>query len=201
MTLALRNAQVYARLTELAEADALTGLANRALFNVALSAALDDRSSGGDVSVLFVDLDDFKTVNDLFGHQAGDDLLREVAARLRQAIRPGDLCARLGGDEFAVLLHDTADVATEVARRIVSAVGVGVPVDGGIALVGASVGVATATAETDLEQLLHRADMAMYAAKARGKAQAQVFEPGLLAGPPGSQHAGTVVIPAQRSGS
>jgi len=179
VTLALQNGEVHEKLTILAEVDSLTGLANRASFNAALVAALGDRSLP-DASVLFVDLDDFKDVNDVFGHQAGDDLLREVAARLRQTTRPGDLCARLGGDEFAVLLHDTPTVAKEVAQRIVSAVRVAVHVGGGIARVGASVGIATATNETDLEQLLHRADLAMYAAKAQGKGKIQVFEPGLL---------------------
>jgi diguanylate cyclase (GGDEF)-like protein len=180
LTLALQNGQVHAQLTVLAEVDGLTGLANRATFHAALSAALDDKSLEN-TAVLFVDLDDFKDVNDVFGHGSGDDLLREVAARLGRATRPGDLCARLGGDEFAVLLHGTDEVAAaEVAQRIVSVVGAAAHVGGGIARVGASVGVATATSETDIEQLLYRADVAMYAAKAKGKDRMQVFEPGLL---------------------
>ncbi|MEO8500235.1 MAG: EAL domain-containing protein, partial [Vicinamibacteria bacterium] len=180
VTLALQNGQAHAKLTVLAEVDSLTGLANRTSFHAALSAALDDKSLEN-TTVLFVDLDDFKDVNDVFGHQSGDELLREVAARLGQATRPGDLCARLGGDEFAVLLLGTGEVAAaEVAQRIVSAVGLAGQVGGGTARVGASVGVATATSETDLEQLLHRADVAMYAAKAKGKARMQIFEPGLL---------------------
>jgi diguanylate cyclase (GGDEF)-like protein len=180
VTLALQNGQVHAKLTVLAEVDSLTGLANRTSFRAALSAALDDKSLEN-TTVLFVDLDDFKDVNDVFGHGSGDELLREVAARLGQATRPGDLCARLGGDEFAVLLLGTGEVAAaEIAQRIVSAVGAAAPVGGGIARVGASVGVATATSKIDIEQLLHRADVAMYAAKAKGKARMQVFEPGLL---------------------
>jgi len=122
----------------------------------------------------------------VFGHGAGDDLLREVAARLRRATRPGDLCARLGGDEFAVLLRGNgsraAAAAENIAQRIVNAIAVTMHIRGRVSHVGASVGVATAAGETDLEQLIHRADVAMYAAKAKGKARVQVFEPGLLDG-------------------
>jgi diguanylate cyclase (GGDEF)-like protein len=179
---ARRRQAALAHVTRLAEIDGLTSLANRGSFNADVSASLED-ASGQDTTVLFVDLDDFKNVNDVFGHGAGDDLLREVAERLRGATRPGDVCARLGGDEFAVLLRDT-DSATgaEVARRIVAAVGVTMKIGDRIARVGASVGVATATAtsETDLEELVHRADVAMYSAKAGGKGRIQVFEPGLL---------------------
>jgi predicted signal transduction protein with EAL and GGDEF domain len=119
----------------------------------------------------------------VFGHGAGDDLLQEVAARLCQATRPEDLCARLGGDEFAVLLRGTSAVAAaEVGQRIVHAIAALAHIGGGVAQVSASVGVATATSQTDLEQLLHHADVAMYAAKAKGKARIQIFEPGLLRG-------------------
>ena len=182
VTLALRNLEVHQALTVQATLDSLTGLANRAAFNTALSAALNDESLP-DTTVLFVDLDDFKDVNDVFGHGAGDDLLREVAARLRRATRPQDLCARLGGDEFAVLLPGTGSAsAAVIAQQIVQAVAATAHIDAGVAHVGASVGVATATGKTDLEQLIHRADVAMYAAKANGKARVQVFEPGLLQG-------------------
>ncbi|MEO6145136.1 MAG: EAL domain-containing protein [Dermatophilaceae bacterium] len=182
VTLALRNLEVHQALTEQATLDSLTGLANRAAFNTALSAALEDESLP-DTTVLFVDLDDFKDVNDVFGHGAGDDLLREVAARLRRATRPQDLCARLGGDEFAVLLPGTGGAAAaDIAQQIVQAVAATAHIDAGVAHVGASVGVATSTGNTDLEQLIHRADVAMYAAKANGKSRIQVFEPGLLQG-------------------
>ena len=180
VALAMRNAEVHRELTVQATLDGLTGLANRTSFNAALTATLDDGPTQL-ASVLFVDLDDFKDINDVLGHGAGDDLLREVAARLRQATRPQDLCARLGGDEFAVLLRGTdAKAAAEVAQRIVHTVAVPVFLGTGMGQVGASVGIATATGETDLEQLIHRADVAMYAAKARGKARIQVFEPSLL---------------------
>ena len=175
-----RRQAVLIQVTRLAELDGLTGVANRSSFNAALSAALGDESVRN-TTVLFVDLDDFKDVNDVFGHGAGDDLLRVVAARLRGATRPGDLCARLGGDEFAVLLRGTDSAAgADVAQRIVQALGATVQILGRAAQIGASVGVATATSENDLEQLIHRADVAMYAAKANGKARIQVFEPRLL---------------------
>jgi len=183
VTLALRNSAVHQELTVQATLDDLTGLANRASFNAALSGALGDGPTQNTTSVLFVDLDDFKDVNDVFGHGAGDQLLREVAARLRRATRPGDLCGRIGGDEFAILLRDTGSAAAaEIAQRIVQAVATPAHLDAGVVHVGASVGVATATSATDLEQLIHCADVAMYAAKAQGKARIQVFEPGLLGG-------------------
>ena len=179
-----RRQAALAAATRLAAMDSLTGLANRATFNTAVSAALDDESTRS-ITVLFVDLDDFKGVNDRFGHGVGDDVLREVATRLRRATRPGDLCARLGGDEFAVLLRGTGDATTatgkDVAQRIVKSIATTMQIRGRFAHVGASVGVATATSETDLEQLIHFADVAMYAAKAKGKG-VQVFEPGLLEG-------------------
>jgi diguanylate cyclase (GGDEF)-like protein len=185
VTLALRNSEVHQELTVQATLDSLTGLANRASFRAALLGALEDES-GQDSTVLLVDLDDFKDINDVLGHRAGDDLLREVAARLRQATRPEDLCARLGGDEFVVLLRGSgAAIAADVAQRIVDAVAAPARLSGGVAQVGASVGIAAATSGINLDQLIHHADIAMYAAKANGKARIQVFEPGLLGGESG----------------
>lgn len=165
--LALSNSDVHRQLTRPAETDSLTGLANRATFNDALSAALMDETAG-ETSVLFIDLDAFKDVNDDHGHRAGDDLLREVAARLRRATRPADLCARLGGDEFAVVLRGTrAPAAAEVAQRVVEAITAPADLGTGLVPVGVSVGVATGALGSDPEQLLHRADAAMYVAKSR----------------------------------
>jgi len=180
-----RRQRALAIVTKLAAIDSLTGLANRSTFTTALESALADESSP-DTTVLFVDLDDFKGINDVFGHGAGDDLLREVGARLLRATRPGDLCARLGGDEFAVMLRGTGKAVVpapeDIALRIVEAIAATMNIHGRVAHIGASVGMATATSETDLETLIHFADVAMYAAKAKGKSCIQVFEPGLLEG-------------------
>jgi diguanylate cyclase (GGDEF)-like protein len=180
VTLALRNSEVHRELSVQATLDSLTGLANRMSFNSALSTEVE-MGAASETTVLFVDLDDFKDVNDVFGHRAGDDLLCEVAVRLREVTRPEDLCARLGGDEFGVLLRGTgAGAAAKIAQRIVELVAVPAKVDGGVAYVGASVGVATSQGETNVEQLIHRADVAMYTAKANGKGRIQVFDTGLL---------------------
>ncbi len=182
VALALRNGEVHRELTVLATLDNLTGLANRASFNAALQAALTHlRRPGQLTTVLFVDLDDFKEVNDDLGHAAGDELLQEVATRLTRATRPGDVCARLGGDEFAVLLIGAGTAVGEfVAKRIVDAVRAPVSLRDGRVRVGASVGVATATEGVTMPELVHCADTAMYAAKAAGKARVRVYEPGLL---------------------
>ena len=128
-----RRQTALAIVTKLAAIDSLTGLANRSTFNTALESALQDESSPN-TTVLFIDLDDFKGVNDVFGHRAGDDLLREVGARLLRATRPGDLCARLGGDEFAVMLRGTssgaADAAADLTERLVAALAATVPSPG-----------------------------------------------------------------------
>jgi diguanylate cyclase (GGDEF)-like protein len=184
VTLALRNSEVHRDLTTLSEVDALTGLANRATFNTALARDLQD-SDSRETTVLFLDLDDFKDVNDVHGHHTGDELLRVVAARLSEATRPRDLCARIGGDEFAVLLRDTGEVAAaQIAQRVVEVVSAPANLESVVVRVGASVGSATVVGADDPETLLHRADVAMYSAKAQGKARVQVFEPGLLHGDP-----------------
>jgi diguanylate cyclase (GGDEF)-like protein len=121
---------------------------------------------------MLVDLDDFKRVNDDFGHAAGDELLRAVAARLGTCLRAGDTVARLGGDEFAVLLSPGAD-PLGVAARIVAALGEPVTVEGGTVRVGASVGVATGRSP----RVLRDADHAMYEAKRAGKGSYAVHTP------------------------
>ena len=143
--------------------DGLTGLANRRLFHERLAEAL----AGGGATVLLVDLDDFKTVNDSLGHEIGDQLLVAVAGSLRAAVGPGALPVRLGGDEFAVLAGDPAVPAETLAQRVLNAF-TG-PIGDHDLLVHASVGIATAGAGATVDDLLRDADTALYAAKQRGK--------------------------------
>jgi diguanylate cyclase (GGDEF)-like protein/PAS domain S-box-containing protein len=163
--------------------DALTGLANRALFTDRVDHALDRsvRVSTCSPSVLFIDLDDFKTVNDSLGHGAGDHLLRSVAERLRGTLRPADTAARLGGDEFAVLLEDIGSVEEVVvtAERLLSALQEPVDVDGTEVFVQASIGIAVRTDGSTSTDLLRNADLAMYTAKANGKGCVEIFEPAM----------------------
>jgi diguanylate cyclase (GGDEF)-like protein len=191
ISLAIRTSDAHRDLATQARTDSLTRLENRASFLVALSASLG--AAGGDgaaadggarpagVHVLFLDLDDFKDVNDGLGHRAGDQLLIGVAARMLRCSRPTDLCARLGGDEFAVLLRDaTAAAAFEIAQRMVDSIAEPFFLSGRAVQVGVSIGIATASPGADVEELVHEADVAMYAAKAKGKRRVEVFASGLL---------------------
>jgi diguanylate cyclase (GGDEF)-like protein len=161
--------------------DSLTALPNRALLIDRLDHALARaRRWGSAISVLFVDLDDFKVVNDSLGHRVGDQLLTEVADRLRRCIRSSDTAARLGGDEFAVLLEDAGDGldATTVAERILDDLRRPSTVDGHDVLANASIGIAGTTSGTEeAGELLRNADMAMYRAKSQGKGRFAFFEP------------------------
>ncbi len=158
------------RLRRQALFDDLTGLANRTHFREEVSLALVD-AEPGTVSLLLVDLDGFKSVNDTLGHAAGDALLAGVADKLRASVRTGDLPARLGGDEFGVLLRDCDAVdADRTAQRILQALTTPIPLDDGPPIrAGASIGVASSEAGDDIRTLLHAADTAMYAAKHEGK--------------------------------
>jgi diguanylate cyclase (GGDEF)-like protein len=162
--------------------DPLTGMANRALFQTNVRDAL---ASGRErVGVLFIDLDDFKTVNDSLGHVVGDELLRAVAGRLAVCLRPGDVAARLGGDEFAVLVQGTPDsqAATTVATRIVERMRDPFQVMGAEIMVRASIGIATGEAgEVGADEILRNADEAMYMAKGLGKGRWEVFAPSMHA--------------------
>ncbi|MGA8016861.1 MAG: EAL domain-containing protein, partial [Candidatus Dormiibacterota bacterium] len=156
--------------------DPLTGMANRSLFQSSVRDAL--AKAGERVGVLFIDLDDFKTVNDSLGHVVGDELLRAVAGRVAECLRPGDLAARLGGDEFAVLLQGIADsrAATSVASRIVDRLRDPFQVMGAEVVVRASIGIATGgPGEFGADELLRNADEAMYTAKGLGKGRWEVF--------------------------
>jgi diguanylate cyclase (GGDEF)-like protein len=160
--------------------DSLTGLANRSLFINRVDKALRTRSNS--VFVLFVDIDDFKTINDTLGHQAGDGVLSEVAKRLQRCLRDGDTAARLGGDEFAVLLEDepTAGDAVAVAERTLAEFRNPIHVAGERLSIQLSIGVAKGLrGQHTANELLRNADVAMYGAKGRGKNQLQLFEPGM----------------------
>jgi diguanylate cyclase (GGDEF)-like protein/PAS domain S-box-containing protein len=163
--------------------DSLTGLPNRLLFMEHLERALARaRRQGNRVGVLFMDIDNFKYVNDSLGHEAGDQLLTWVAERLREAVRPGDTVARLGGDELTVLLEEVADAreATRVAERIEKILRAPLTLEGREVFVGVSIGIAlSSSAHDQSERLLSHADLAMYRAKNKGKAQHAVFTPGM----------------------
>ena len=159
--------------------DPLTSLANRALFRDRLDHALQQRRDDP-ISVLFVDLDDFKTVNDSLGHDAGDRLLVSVGERLRACVRAGDTVARLGGDEFAILVEgkDATSDGPLLAQRVLAALDVPFAVAGRDLRVGASLGLASGQYSSG-EDVLQDADLAMYAAKANGKARVELFQHGM----------------------
>ncbi|MGD0066974.1 MAG: EAL domain-containing protein [Streptosporangiaceae bacterium] len=165
--------------------DALTGLPNRLLFQdrVAHGVARSQRN-GTTAGVLFVDLDDFKVVNDTMGHSVGDELLVMAGIRLASVGRSSDTAARLGGDEFALLIEDVADAAgvDTFAERIVRAFGEPFALAGGSAISTATVGVATTEDSADVDELLRHADLALYAAKAAGKRRWRRYLPVLSVG-------------------
>lgn len=165
--------------------DELTGLANRALFLDRMDHALRvARPDSDPVVVLFVDLDDFKSVNDALGHGVGDQLLRAIAGRIRHVTGGGDTPARLGGDEFAVLLEDRGGVirALDVAEQLLEELRMPVQLAGYDLAVLASVGVAVAAPGMTTSSLLRDADIAMYEAKRAGKGQIKIFDPAMRLG-------------------
>ncbi len=169
----------HAELEHQALHDPLTRLANRVLFTDRVRHGLEKRPEAGmQVTVMFIDLDDFKTVNDSLGHAAGDELLVQVADRLTQSVRPEDTVARLGGDEFAVLMEDvTAESeATNVAKRILDSLNAPFAIGGQEVWAHATIGIASATpGSMEVADLLRRADLAMYTAKGEGKSRYAVF--------------------------
>ncbi|MFH5925664.1 putative bifunctional diguanylate cyclase/phosphodiesterase [Roseomonas xinghualingensis] len=172
-----------ARIRHLANHDAVTGLPNRRQFSERLGEALRDH--GSHIAVLFLDLDQFKNVNDTLGHQAGDELLRSVAARIREILREDDLVARQGGDEFAVLMKGKAaqpEHAEALAVRIIEAFATPFAIGNYQASVGVSIGISSVTAPmASAETLLKHADMALYKAKAAGRATYRTFEASMAA--------------------
>jgi diguanylate cyclase (GGDEF)-like protein len=194
VAVALENGQLEQSLHELSTLkeelrhqafhDPLTGLANRPAFveqvdRRILAGATDP--TGEPTSVVFLDLDDFKVVNDTLGHAAGDQLLEAVAERLREQLRAGDLLARFGGDEFAILPASGTTVAEAMtlAERVVGSLALPFPVSGTDIVVGGSAGIGVARAGQPTEELLRDADVAMYRAKSNGKRRVEVFDPKL----------------------
>ena len=167
-----------AQLTFQAFHDPLTGLTNRRRFVEAAETALAGRAGSGTVAALFLDLDDFKTVNDSLGHAAGDELLVAVAERIRSDLRATDVAARLGGDEFGILLTEipSADFAAAVSERLLAKLVEPIEVAGVTVEVGASIGIAVdSPAMRTVDDLLIDADVAMYQAKALGKGRYQLY--------------------------
>jgi diguanylate cyclase (GGDEF)-like protein/PAS domain S-box-containing protein len=174
-----------AQLVHQAFHDPLTGLANRALFldRVTHALAITGRHGRHPVAVLFLDIDNFKTLNDSFGHLPADQLLSTIARRLCDAVRTSDTVARLGGDEFAILLEDASGpmAPTAAAERITAALREPFTVEGKEVFASASIGIAVATPDLSPSELLRNADTAMYQAKARGKARYELFETSMYA--------------------
>ncbi len=174
-----------AELTHHALHDTLTGLPNRALLAEQLSLALGrSRRSGHSVAVLYIDLDNFKDVNDSLGHAAGDELLVAIATRLQSCMRDSDMAGRLGGDEFVVVCEDLTsfDDITAVADRVAAALGVQLPLAGQLVATSASIGIAhTSDPDANPEDLLREADIAMYRAKNGGRARYEFADPSLQA--------------------
>ena len=183
------------RVKYVATHDGLTGLPNRAMFSELLNFALESaKRRGTQVAVLFIDLDRFKIINDSLGHDAGDEMLREISARLRQCLRASDVVARLGGDEFVVLLQDidAQSQAAKVARNIGSATFRPVVIQGQECRVTASIGICMhPIAGQDERSVLKHADMAMYLAKEVGKNNFQFYSPSIQA-----QSAGRLALEA-----
>ncbi len=178
------NARLYDELRQLAYRDPLTGLANRSRLQDRVDHALERLRgrSPNRAAVLFIDLDHFKHLNDRFGHAKGDRALQVIADRIRTIIRPGDTAGRLGGDEFAILLEDveSEDVVETICKRLLQGLNLPVELEDAAPIVGASIGYALSDPETTSEELLRKADIAMYAAKAAGRGQIVSFRQELL---------------------
>jgi diguanylate cyclase (GGDEF)-like protein/PAS domain S-box-containing protein len=168
-----------ARLEQLATRDALTGLPNRAWINQRVQAMLKETRDNSHTTVLFIDLNRFKQVNDSMGHATGDRLLQQVGRRLQSCMRPGDVVARLGGDEFVVAANcSSCDAAAAIAERLLASLRTPFLVDGLEMGIGASIGISLSDAGTATQELLFQnADTAMYKAKACGDGAYQFFEP------------------------
>ena len=170
------------QIAHLAHYDALTDLPNRALFREQLAFALENLVHGEQLAVLYIDIDEFKSVNDSLGHPVGDELLKAVAGRLRSCLGPSDSVARLGGDEFAVIQAavERPEDTMDLVARIYTAIREPYDCAGHLLTTDASIGMALAPRDgADLNQILKNADLAMYAAKADGRRTSRFFETGM----------------------
>ena len=172
--------EAVARISHMAHHDELTSLANRAQFKMRLEESLNPiRRNNYRTAVHFLDLDDFKMVNDTFGHPTGDRLLQAVAGRLREAVRDVDLVARLGGDEFSVIQCeiDGPESAAELAQRMIEVLNAPYSIDGHDLSIGVSIEIAVAPNDSmNADEILKNADIALYRAKTDGKCMYRFFE-------------------------
>jgi diguanylate cyclase (GGDEF)-like protein/PAS domain S-box-containing protein len=177
-----REKHLEERLEHQALHDSLTGLPNRKLFQDSVGKALGDRQSG-QIAVLFIDLDNFKTVNDRFGHASGDQVIAAAARHIWSCARDGDTAARVGGDEFALLVEDvTVEQVTALADRVIEALSkTEVAFSPQPLAIGASIGIAVAGPEETTDTVLRDADLAMYEAKRQGRGRHVLYEPTLYA--------------------
>ncbi|MBA2381520.1 MAG: EAL domain-containing protein [Chloroflexi bacterium] len=184
--MALENARLYDEIRHQALHDGLTGLANRVLFRDRVEHAVArSRRTGSQLAVLFIDLDDFKTLNDTHGHDRGDEVLALAARRVSDVLRPSDTAARHGGDEFAILIEDVEDedAALAVAIRLAEALRQPMSLGHAEVRIAASIGVALGGAANETaDELLRNADVAMYAAKGSSRGGAEIFRPALRDG-------------------
>jgi diguanylate cyclase (GGDEF)-like protein len=174
--------ELEAELVRVTMHDALTGLPNRSYLTYRLAQALSDARNGNrNVAVLHIDLDQFKAVDDVYGHVLGDQVLARVAERLRMLARPTDIVSRVGGDEFVMVCPDIGvEAAARVSDEVLEAIAQPIAIDGRGLRIGASIGIAVSPPlENDAELLLKHADAAMTEAKARGRARSQLFDPAL----------------------
>ncbi len=170
------------RIHHLAYHDPLTGIANRSLFNASVATAAVERGPGDEVAIFCFDLDRFKTINDIYGHPVGDELLRHVADQLRDLSMPGMLPARLGGDEFAMMckMRDIDIDVASIARRVLARLNRPVTIDGQVLRISASLGIAMIPSDAEEGAVaLRHADLALYRAKADGRGVFRFFEPAM----------------------
>ncbi len=170
------------KIAHLAHYDALTDLPNRVLFREQIERELRKADQGEQFALLYIDIDEFKGINDSLGHHVGDELLKTVATRIRGCIKPGDLIARLGGDEFAVIQTAIGSIVEveDFVRRVYDAIRQPCQCLGHQLSTDASIGIALAPRDgTELDQLVKHADLAMYAAKAGGRRIYRFFEPAM----------------------